>query len=109
MNSPCLFIHRLGVDLEPPAPNTMRQILAVTAADHGFPTNALSRPFGGPKLVRAKQDFMWRCRQVKNPDGKARFSYPRIAAFIGRKDHTTVLIAVRKWQSAIDEAQQVAA
>lgn len=69
---------------------TMRSILAEVCTDHVLPAHEVTGVRRHLPLVRARQDFMWRCRQMKNPDGSYRYSLPQIGRFLGM-DHTTVL------------------
>lgn len=94
-----------------PAPNvpralpTMKEIFAEVCADHRL----LPREVMGDRrilpYVRARQDFMWRCRQVRNADGTQRFSTPQIGLFLGGMDHTTVLHGERAHAKRLQAAQ----
>jgi chromosomal replication initiation ATPase DnaA len=74
----------------------MKSILAEVAEEYDVDADVLrlsqSRKY---HITRPRQDFMWRCRQVKFADGSQRYSLPQIAAFLGGMDHTTVLWGVR--------------
>ena len=81
----------------PPLPRpttTMKTILAGVAADHGLRPSDITGDRRFIHHVRARQDFMWRARQVKWLDGKPRYSLPQIGQFLG-VDHTTVIHGVR--------------
>ena len=73
---------------------TMKTILAEVAADHGLRPSDITGDRRFIHHVRARQDFMWRARQVKFMDGKPRYSLPQIGQFLG-VDHTTVIHGVR--------------
>ena len=73
---------------------TMKTILAEAAADHGLRPSDITGDRRFIHHVRARQDFMWRARQVKWLDGKPRYSLPQIGQFLG-VDHTTVIHGVR--------------
>jgi chromosomal replication initiation ATPase DnaA len=78
-----------------PPLNPLRALLRETAEDHGLePETLLSKSRCHP-IAHPRQDFMWRARQMKRADGTHRFSSPRIAAFLGLSDHTTVLHGVK--------------
>lgn len=74
---------------------TMRSILAEVCAEHRLPVAEVAGPRRQLPLVCARQDFMWRCRQVKTSSGSPRWSYPQIARFLGGMDHTTVIHGVK--------------
>lgn len=83
---------------------TMKTILAEAAADHGLPPSAITGDRRFIHHVRARQDFMWRARQVKWADGKPRYSLPMIGQFLG-VDHTTILHGVRAHEKRLQAAQ----
>lgn len=69
----------------------MRTILAQTAADYGLSPAEIRGPRRFRVFIHPRQDFMWRCRQIKWPGGRHRYSYPVIGAFLGGRHHTTAL------------------
>lgn len=83
---------------------TMKTILAEAAADHGLPPTAITGDRRFAHHVRARQEFMWRARQVKWADGTHRYSLPMIGKFLG-VDHTTVLHGVRAHEKRIGAGQ----
>lgn len=78
----------------PRCPPTMRAILDEVCAKHRLPVREVTGERRHIPLVRARQEFMWRCRQVKSLDGGYRFTLPQIGRFLA-VDHTTVLHGVR--------------
>lgn len=72
----------------------MAQILAETAADYGLSPSQLQGNSRVRTISWPRQDFMWRCRQVKWADGSHRYSYPMIGGFLDM-DHTTIIHGVR--------------
>lgn len=82
-----------------PAPMnaTMRSIAQRTTEDHGIPFHQLFSPSRNRRVVFARWDFMWRCRQAKKPGEYYRFSFPQIGAFLDLH-HTSVLHGVREWE-----------
>lgn len=76
-------------DAQSIGPTTMRGIVAEIAERDGIPV-ALLR--GAPRtrfISDARQEAMWRMYQT------GRFSLPQIGAFLGGRDHTTILHGVR--------------
>ena len=69
---------------------TMRGLLAEVAADYGLTVEELKALGNHRRVSWPRQDFMWRCRQVKFSDGSQRFSYPQIGRAIAR-NHATVI------------------
>lgn len=78
------------------APVTMRSLLIETAHRNGLTPGDLQSVSRTHRIAHPRQEFMWRCRQVKNPDGSWRYSLPQIGLFLGGMDHTSVLHGVRQ-------------
>ena len=80
----------------------LRSLLEAVGRAHGVASDHL---LAGRKLKRlavARQDFMWRARQVRAADGARRYSLPMIARFLGLKDHTTILWGARRHQARLE-------
>lgn len=75
---------------------TMSAILDEVAAKHRVPPAAIRGPRRYHQFVLARQEAMYRCRE------EAGKSFPQIAAFLGRKDHTTVLYGVRRHRERLE-------
>lgn len=84
------------------APITMRSILAEVCAERGVTETDILSQSRRRKIAHPRQDFMWRCRQVKRADGRDRYSLPQIGAFLQR-DHTSVLFGVRAHEARLGE------
>lgn len=85
---------------------TMREIVAEVARETGVRVEVLRRPVGPfePRAVaRARHYAMWRMRR------ETRQSLPQIGAFLGGRDHTTVLYGVRKHAQRLAESVKEAA
>jgi chromosomal replication initiation ATPase DnaA len=80
----------------------LRGLLASMARDHGLTPQDLLRRDRRRPIVIARQAFMWRCRQVRRPDGRRRYSLPQIAAALGGIHHTTVMHGVRAHAARLD-------
>lgn len=74
---------------------SMKALLAETAADHAIHVRDILSLSRARPIAHARQDFMWRARQVRWQDGGYRYSLPQVARFLGLKDHTSVLHGVR--------------
>jgi len=83
-------------------PPTMRQLLREVAEEYGLTIAQLESSERSYNVSHPRQDFMWRCRQVKWANGKARYSYPQIARFLGGMDHTTVMHGVRAHETRLE-------
>lgn len=82
----------------PPGPTGkayFNQTLAAVASSHGVSPADILGPFRFKALVHARQEVAWRMRNAKDALGKPRFSYPQIADWMGGRDHTTIIHAVR--------------
>lgn len=84
--------------------STMRSILEDVCAKHRLSVREVTGESRYIHLVRARQNFMWLCRQVKNSDGSCRYSLPQIGNFLGM-DHTTILHGVRAHEKRLQAAQ----
>ena len=78
-------------------------IIEQTAWEHNLTVADLRSPCRHRAVAYARFDAMTRLRAVITPDGRHRFSMPQIARLLGRKDHTTVLSGLRRWQAICDE------
>jgi chromosomal replication initiator protein len=83
-----------GVDM--PGRISVRQVLEVTAAHFGTTAEALTADTRKWPIVRRRQMAMYVARRLTGR------SLPFIARNMGRKDHSTVLHAVRGVQALID-------
>lgn len=72
-----------------PSAGTMREIAAQVAAKHGLTVSDLKGPRQLRGIAHPRQEAMWRMRRELNK------SLPMIGAFLGDRDHTTVLHGVR--------------
>ncbi len=82
---------------------TMRAILQEVAAETGYSIEQLKSQSRKHSLAIARHYAMWRMRQ------ETRQSLPQIGAFLGGRDHTTVLHGVRKHAQRLAESMKEAA
>lgn len=78
---------------------TMRSILRHVAEETGVSAAELIGQGRKASIVRARQYAMYRMRQ------ETRQSLPQIGAFLGGRDHTTVLHGVRAHAKRMAEAE----
>ncbi len=78
---------------------SMGQIMREVCEKHGVSEIDVRSARRQTKLVRARQEFMWRARMETTR------SYPQIAGYCGGRDHTTGIAAVRKHQWRIDNGK----
>jgi chromosomal replication initiator protein len=77
-------------------PVTMASIVADVADAHRLAVSALLGPTRLKGVVAARQEAMWRIRQVMGPDGVTpRYSLPQIGRHFSR-DHSTVIHACKR-------------
>lgn len=91
-------------DLNPaggPRPVTADEIIAATAAAHGFSVSDLRSPSRKQPLVRSRQIAMYLCRELTD------LSLPKIGALFGGRDHTTVMHGIDKIKRLITTDPQV--
>jgi hypothetical protein len=81
-------------DDDAPAP-TVARICHETAERYGVTVADLKSARRGERLVRARQEAMWRARHETS------HSLPAIGRFLGGKDHTTVIYGIRKHDQRI--------
>lgn len=102
LSSEHLFILRLGVDPYDVKPGriTMRMIAAEVAEAYRVSVDDLTSMSRKVPLVHIRQEAMWLMRQ------KTKASLPQIGAFLGGRDHTTVLHGIRQVEKRRAEVEQ---
>lgn len=76
-------------------PEDRDAIIIAVAAERGVkPYEILGQSRIRP-IAQARQEVMWRLRQITTSDGAPKHSFPAIAKAMGGLDHTTVLHAVK--------------
>ncbi len=73
---------------------TMRDIAAEVATHHGITVEALKGPAQHRRIVRLRQEVMFRAYEERWADGRRVYSLPQIGAFLNR-DHSTVIHGIR--------------
>lgn len=81
------------------------EIIADVAHKHGLRPSDLKEKTQAHHIAHARQEAMWRLRQVKKRDGAPLFSYPRVARFFGDFDHTTAIHACRSYEARMAEGR----
>lgn len=80
-------------------PITMKSILGEVAEAHDLEAETMRFSKCSKHYIsHPRQEFMWRCRQVKFASGKSRYSYPQIARFLGGMNHTSVMHGVKAFE-----------
>lgn len=74
---------------------TLPEIHAYVCARYGVTMPVLLSPLRAARIVRARQEGMWLARRYTG------MSLPAIARAFGRKDHSTVLWAIRQHSKRI--------
>jgi len=83
---------------------TMKEIARDVAERHNITVDELRGSSRCRSIAYPRQEAMWLMRQVKWANGVERYSYPRIAKFLNRECHTTVLWGVRQHQKRLEAA-----
>lgn len=73
----------------------LKRLLNEVARAHGLPLSRLISRSRIRPIAHARQDFMWRARQIKWPDGRWRYSLSQVASILNIEDHTTIIHGVR--------------
>lgn len=77
----------------------IRGIKAVTCAEHNVSLSEVMGQCRKANIALARQHCMYRLKQLPNS------SFPQVGNWMGGRDHTTVLHAVRKIQGLIDRGE----
>lgn len=94
-----------GIRSDPRPPGGLRSLLEAVSRERNIPLHELTSATRAHPVAHARQDFMWRARQVRWPDGRPRYSLPFIARFLGMKDHTSILHGVRAHEGRLSTGQ----
>ena len=73
----------------------MASIVADVAAERGVPISVLMGRSRLKRDVRVRQEAIWRCREVRQDDGKPRYALQQIGQFF-KRDHTTIIHACKR-------------
>uniref|UniRef100_A0A6H1ZWK1 Putative DNA replication initiation protein n=1 Tax=viral metagenome TaxID=1070528 RepID=A0A6H1ZWK1_9ZZZZ len=79
----------------------IEKIKKEVAKKWGYLVSDLEGPGRGKMLVYARHEAMYRVRK------ELPFSYPEIAHFFGRRDHTTIIYAVRTFEKKKEEIEKL--
>ena len=74
---------------------SMASIVADVAAERGVPVSVLMGRSRYKRDVRVRQEAIWRCREVRQDDGKPRYALQQIGQFF-KRDHTTIIHACKR-------------
>jgi chromosomal replication initiation ATPase DnaA len=72
-----------------------RAVLADVAERHGVDADDVTGPSRVRQIVHARQEVAWQVRNAKGCSVNPRFSLAQIASWLGGRDHTTILHAIR--------------
>ncbi len=87
--------------------DTVREILQRCADNHGVTLADIVGDRRFKPIVHARQEAMYRLRDLRTHEGAHRFSLPRIGQLLGGRDHTTVLHGLKAHEARqISEALQ---
>lgn len=105
MNSPCLFLRRLGVDdIDlPERKATMREISTLVAARYGLTLEDMRSRRNRRALSIPRHEAMSLIR------AEGRYSFPQIGGYFGGRHHTTIMHGVRAHEDRLAAARGIAA
>lgn len=92
-----LFKGAIPVPRKPVFPG---EVIEEVARRHGFTRQDLEGPSRKQPLAAIRQEAMWELRQ------RTRLSLPHIGAFLGNRDHTTVLWGIRQHERRLGEGAE---
>jgi chromosomal replication initiation ATPase DnaA len=72
-----------------------RAVLADVAALRGVKGDDITGPSRLRELVHARQEVAWKVRQAQTACFEPRFSLSQIGTWLGGRDHTTIIHAIR--------------
>lgn len=78
-----------------------RRILSQVAADYGYTDHDVKSARREKFLCMCRQEVCWRLKS------ELPWSLPHIGRFLGGRDHTSILHAVRKHQARLDAAKEM--
>jgi chromosomal replication initiation ATPase DnaA len=73
----------------------MASIVADVAAERGVPVSVLMGRSRLKRDVRVRQEAIWRCREVRQDDGRPRYALQQIGQFF-KRHHTTIIHACQR-------------
>ena len=76
----------------------LRQIAREVGARYGVSVEDITGESRLRPIVHARQEVAWRLYSARHPSGARRFSMPQIGAWLGGRDHTTILHAIRSYE-----------
>ena len=74
---------------------SMASIVADVAAERGVPVFVLMGRSRLKRDVRVRQEAIWRCREVRQDDGRPRYALQQIGQFF-KRHHTTIIHACKR-------------
>ena len=77
------------------------ELLTKVARRHGIGPRDIRGRGRMRHVAHARQEVMWRLRNEMKPG----WSLPRIARFLGNRDHTTILYGCRQHEARMKEAE----
>lgn len=75
---------------------SLASIAREVAEKHNVTLHDMKSARRQPWIVSARHEFFYRARN------ETPHSYPKIGEFLGRKDHSTVMHGVRKWEKRLE-------
>lgn len=90
-------------------PEIATSTIAEAASSYGVEVSDLFGRSRHPLICMARYEAMARLRALTKPNGSPRFSLPHIGYMLGKRDHTTVMVGLRRWEEIVAQRQAEAA
>lgn len=92
----------LGVDVAS-APLRLPDIVAIVARKYRVTEAEIMGPSRKRHASQPRHEVMYLAYEQRWADGRRRYSYPQIGAFLGGRDHTTVIAGIRRHKKRLAE------
>lgn len=92
----------LGVDVAS-APLRLPDIVAIVARKYRVTEADIMGPSHKRHASQPRHEVMYLAYEQRWADGRRRYSYPQIGAFLGGRDHTTVIAGIRRHKQRLAE------
>lgn len=88
----------------PTATPSMASMVKEVADKHGLSVWDLKGYSRKRAVAHPRQEFMWRARQFRRPDGSYRYSLHQLGRFLGGRDHSTIHYGAEAHEARMREA-----
>jgi len=82
-------------------PYRIRSIILDVCRKHGVDPNDVMTASRMRPIVNCRNEIAWEIRNICAADGNPIFSFPQIGKYLGGRDHTTIIHAIRRHEAGI--------